>query len=176
MNRLPTGSMPQMISRPMATTNPLQNPQRRRMQGRDYSVDAQSDTLFREWSRVDPAYEGRDHRDERRRLDRGVSEDLRFMMHTLTCHGKRFYPIDGMKSNKDWCLAQALWVMSNDAVIQMAPNDTFAEVTSGIANDRRKFESAAADYNTDEAVDDERNQSIGADKCCRFSQKSRTHS
>ncbi|KAK6024619.1 hypothetical protein OSTOST_09569, partial [Ostertagia ostertagi] len=36
MNRLPTGSMPQMISRPMATNNPLQNPQRRRMQGRDY--------------------------------------------------------------------------------------------------------------------------------------------
>ncbi|CAI4231765.1 unnamed protein product [Auanema sp. JU1783] len=30
---------------------------------RDYSVDTKSDNLFREWSRVDPAYAARDHRE-----------------------------------------------------------------------------------------------------------------
>lgn len=80
MNRIPTGSVPQIMSRPIAAVNPSQNTQqRRRLQNRDYSVDAQSDTLFREWSRVDPAYEERsaprEQRDQRRRLDRGASED-----------------------------------------------------------------------------------------------------
>ncbi|EYC45494.1 hypothetical protein Y032_0425g1226 [Ancylostoma ceylanicum] len=78
LNRIPTGSVPHMALRQAPSINPPPNSQRRRLQNRDYSVDAQSDTLFREWSRVDPAYEGRDareHRDPRRRLERGVSED-----------------------------------------------------------------------------------------------------
>uniref|UniRef100_A0A7I4Y1R2 Uncharacterized protein n=1 Tax=Haemonchus contortus TaxID=6289 RepID=A0A7I4Y1R2_HAECO len=80
MSRLAAGSVPQIISVPsIANINPLRNSQRlRQMPDRDFSVDAQSDTLFREWSRVDPAYErrdGRNRREERRRLDRGASED-----------------------------------------------------------------------------------------------------
>ncbi|ETN85361.1 hypothetical protein NECAME_16801 [Necator americanus] len=82
MNRLPTGSAPHLMSRQApSSANPPANTQRRRFRNRDYSVDAQSDSLFREWSRVDPAYEERDtrdHRDQReprRRLERGASED-----------------------------------------------------------------------------------------------------
>ncbi|WKX95418.1 hypothetical protein Q1695_012121 [Nippostrongylus brasiliensis] len=79
LNRVPTGSMPLMISRALPVMNPAQNAQRQRLRNRDYSVDAQSDTLFREWSRVDPAYEEqaavREHPVQRGRLDRGASVD-----------------------------------------------------------------------------------------------------
>ncbi|KAJ1371102.1 hypothetical protein KIN20_032981 [Parelaphostrongylus tenuis] len=79
MNRISTGSVPQIMSRPPPWVNePSNSQQRRRLNDRDYSVDEQSDTLFREWSRVDPAYEERDvrvHRQPRRQLNRGVSEN-----------------------------------------------------------------------------------------------------
>ncbi|KJH49191.1 hypothetical protein DICVIV_04692 [Dictyocaulus viviparus] len=79
LNRTPTGSVPQIISRPFSSINePSSSQQRRQLYNRDFSVDEKSDALFREWSRVDPAYEDRDTRvirQPRRQLDRGVSDN-----------------------------------------------------------------------------------------------------
>ncbi|CAJ0607632.1 unnamed protein product [Cylicocyclus nassatus] len=81
LNRIPTGSVPHLNTRPYPNINPPPTSHRRRLNNREnFSVDAQSDTLFREWSRVDPAYEERDLQERRdtqnsRRLGRGVSED-----------------------------------------------------------------------------------------------------